>query len=216
MKKIIIALISIMIMCLACFSVSAEENDKPVQTETQGVTQDVTQDTKRYDWSSNTTGNSNLVSDEKVLIDNGEYQFIAVSTYSDDVFYIIIDKTKTEDNVYFLNEVDTYDILKLVSDDDNNDDSTVSANSNNKSNNKNDDEQNPTSSDTETENNNTTSNEKPVVDTTSIIICIVLAAGGAGAFLFIKFVYGPKKQKQNSEIFEDDFEEERTINEDKE
>lgn len=67
-----------------------------------------------YDWSKNTTGNANLAADETIVMENGTYQLIAVTTRDDDVFYVIIDKTKTENNVYFLNEVDTADLDKLA------------------------------------------------------------------------------------------------------
>ena len=72
-----------------------------------------------YDWSKNTTGNANLAADETIVMENGTYQLIAVTTRDDDVFYVIIDKTKTENNVYFLNEVDTADLDKLAKDDSN-------------------------------------------------------------------------------------------------
>lgn len=72
-----------------------------------------------YNWSSNTTGNANLTADQEILMENGMYQFIAVKTRDEDTFYVIIDKTKNEDNVYFLNEVDTADIEKFLSDDTN-------------------------------------------------------------------------------------------------
>lgn len=67
-----------------------------------------------YDWSKNTTGNANLAADQTVVMENGTYQLIAVTTRDDDMFYVIIDKTKKENNVYFLNEVDTADLDKLA------------------------------------------------------------------------------------------------------
>ncbi len=70
-----------------------------------------------YSFSSTTVGNAELVADEEILLDTGYYQFIAITTRDGDIFYIIIDETKTEDNVYFLNEVDTLDIEKLVGED---------------------------------------------------------------------------------------------------
>lgn len=72
-----------------------------------------------YDWSKNTTGNANLAADQTVVMENGTYQLIAVTTRDDDMFYVIIDKTKKENNVYFLNEVDTADLDKLANDDSN-------------------------------------------------------------------------------------------------
>ena len=42
-----------------------------------------------YDWSKNTTGNANLAADETIVMENGTYQLIAVTTRDDDVFYVI-------------------------------------------------------------------------------------------------------------------------------
>lgn len=104
-------------------SSSTSESDKDGEKDTEEDTDDNKDDENEedsdYSWSSNTIGNSELVADEDILMENGSYQFIAVTTRDEDVFYVIIDKTKTEDNVYFLNEVDTYDINKLVNDDEN-------------------------------------------------------------------------------------------------
>lgn len=93
---------------------SADESSKSSDENSGDVDLSDNEDTVNYSWSTNTTGNSSLVANEEILLDNGYYQFIAVTTRDDDVFYIIIDETKTEDNVYFLNEVDTYDINKLL------------------------------------------------------------------------------------------------------
>lgn len=93
---------------------SADESSKSSDENSGDVDLSDDEDTVNYSWSTNTTGNSSLVANEEILLDNGYYQFIAVTTRDDDVFYIIIDETKTEDNVYFLNEVDTYDINKLL------------------------------------------------------------------------------------------------------
>lgn len=68
-----------------------------------------------YLFSENTSGNANLIASQEVIADNGKFQFIAVTTRDKDVFYVIIDRMKAEDNVYFLNEVDTYDLQKLMS-----------------------------------------------------------------------------------------------------
>ncbi len=43
-------------------------------------------------------------------------QFITVRTRTGDVFYLIIDRSREEQNVYFLNMVDNADLLALVQD----------------------------------------------------------------------------------------------------
>lgn len=87
---------------------SAESLGSPENSESSDL---------NYLFSDNTSGNANLIASQEVLSDNGKFQFIAVTTRDKDVFYVIIDKMKAEDNVYFLNEVDTYDLQKLMSKD---------------------------------------------------------------------------------------------------
>ena len=58
-------------------------------------------------------GNASLVDDLR----DGERDFITVQTRSGEYFYIIIDHTQNGNNVYFLNMVDTQDLLALLDDD---------------------------------------------------------------------------------------------------
>ena len=129
-KKIIsIIAVICMLFTFTVVSVGAETKSSTVSVGSSNSTDTTDSDsnTTDYGWSQNTTGNSEMIADQKVILDNGEYEFIAVTTRDKDVFYIIVDKTKAEDNVYFLNEVDTADIQKLISkssDDDNSDNSS--------------------------------------------------------------------------------------------
>lgn len=97
---------------------TSTSNDNTVSSATEKVAESSNKNTENSDisylFSENTSGNANLVASQEVIADNGKFQFIAVKTRNDDIFYIIIDKEKTENNVYFLNEVDTYDIKSLL------------------------------------------------------------------------------------------------------
>lgn len=71
-----------------------------------------------------TDGNATLIKKEKVIYESEEMQFIAVTTKDGSVFYILINYTDAgdEDNVYFLNRVDDYDLYALLYANDDNED----------------------------------------------------------------------------------------------
>ena len=60
-----------------------------------------------------TKGNAELMDN---VTDNENLQFITVTARDGNVFYIIIDKGGTSENVYFLNTVDESDLAALVED----------------------------------------------------------------------------------------------------
>lgn len=63
-----------------------------------------------------TDGNATLIKQEKIIYDSEEMQFIAVTTKDGDVFYILINYSAegNEDNVFFLNKVDDFDLYSLL------------------------------------------------------------------------------------------------------
>ena len=63
-----------------------------------------------------TKGNATLIKSERIIYDMEEMQFIAVTTKSGDVFYVLINYSaeNPEDSVYFLNKVDTLDLYSLL------------------------------------------------------------------------------------------------------
>ena len=161
-----------------------------------------------YSFSKNTIGNADLTAIEEILTDTGFYQFTAVTTRDGNVFYIIIDKSKDSDNVYFLNEVDTYDLKALIS--------TKSGETVKVGENKENDADNDETSGDESE---TEKSEKSSGNTTFYLIVLVgIAVLGIIGFAVFKLSKGGfgKKNTQSEEILDDDFEDEDEINEDKE
>ena len=83
-----------------------------------------------------TKGNLSLIREERIIYDNEEMQFIAVTTKDGHVFYILIDYTAiraaengeegadARQTVYFLNKVDDYDLFTLLYDNTDNDEVT--------------------------------------------------------------------------------------------
>ena len=60
-------------------------------------------------------GNLTLV-DDLDYSSRGGLQFMTVTTRNGHVYYIVIDRTANSQNVYFLNQVDEYDLMSILSD----------------------------------------------------------------------------------------------------
>ena len=148
-----------------------------------------------------------MIASQEVIADDGKFQFLAVTTRDKDVFYIIIDKMKAEDNVYFLNEVDTYDLQKLMS--------------KNSDNSENNDVEYNTSSD-KSESSEEPGEESQSSDETSDsgLTNILLVGGviilGVIGFIIFKIKKGGFGKKKEVVVPFDDFEEDEEINEDEE
>lgn len=63
-----------------------------------------------------TDGNATLIKSESIIYNTEEMQFIAVTTKDGHVFYVLINYSAADgqDNVYFLNRVDDYDLYALL------------------------------------------------------------------------------------------------------
>lgn len=176
-------------------STSSEENSSPESSDLN------------YLFSDNTSGNANLIASQEVIADDGKFQFLAVTTRDKDVFYIIIDKMKAEDNVYFLNEVDTYDLQKLMSK--NNDDSENSDIEHNTSSNKSESSEEPGE---ESQSSDETSDN----GLTNILLVGGVIVLGVIGFVIFKIKKGGFGKKKEVVVPFDDFEEDEEINEDEE
>ena len=63
-----------------------------------------------------TEGNATLIKSEKIVYNSEEMQFIAITTKDGHVFYVLINYSaeNDEDQVFFLNKVDDYDLYALL------------------------------------------------------------------------------------------------------
>ena len=106
-------------------STAAETTEESIESVTTTKTEEIVEeifdrandDNKYYtDDYYDTEGNATLIKEEQVIYESEEMQFIAVTTKSGDVFYILINYSAASDenNVYFLNKVDTLDLYALL------------------------------------------------------------------------------------------------------
>ena len=178
-----------------------------------------------------TDGNATLIKQEKIIYDSEEMQFIAVTTKDGSVFYVLINYSAegNEDNVYFLNKVDDYDLYALLYQDDedsqntNPDSAAAEAASNaNKANGnkgKNNNNANEATTTTDSAAQQTPSKNQSNGSKTLMITGVGIAVLAAAGFIFYKMKNGKSKKKSNSDDFdgfEDDFDDITTESEDKE
>lgn len=96
-----------------------EDMQKLVEKIQNGAAENETDDSEHDYYADDyydTDGNATLIKHEKIIYDSEEMQFIAVTTKDGDVFYILINYSAKgdEDNVFFLNKVDDFDLYSLL------------------------------------------------------------------------------------------------------
>ena len=174
-----------------------------------------------------TDGNATLIKQEKIIYDSEEMQFIAVTTKDGSVFYVLINYSAegNEDNVYFLNKVDDYDLYALLYQDDEDSQNTnpdsaaaeAASNANKGKTNNNVVKEATTTTDSaaqQTSSKNQSNGSKTLM-ITGVGVAVLAAAG----FIFYKMKNGKSKKKSNSDDFdgfEDDFDDITTESEDEE
>lgn len=100
-------------------TLDANDMQKLVEEIQNGAAENGTDDSEHDYYADDyydTDGNATLIKHEKIIYDSEEMQFIAVTTKDGNVFYILINYSAEgdEDNVFFLNKVDDFDLYSLL------------------------------------------------------------------------------------------------------
>lgn len=154
-----------------------------------------------------TDGNATLIKQEKIIYDSEEMQFIAVTTKDGSVFYVLINYSAegNEDNVYFLNKVDDYDLYALLYQDDedsqntNPDSAAAEAASNANKGKNNNNVVNEATTTTDSAAQQTSSKNQSNGSKTLMITGVGVAVLAAAGFIFYKMKNGKSKKKSNSD-----------------
>lgn len=99
---------------------TSQHNSEDIQAIVDEAVENSSPENSAHDYYSDnyydTDGNATLIRQEKIIYDSEEMQFIAVTTKDGDVFYILINYSaeNEENNVYFLNKVDDFDLYSLL------------------------------------------------------------------------------------------------------
>lgn len=192
MKNKVFAIIFAVMFCFAGMTAYAQSSEPtaatPTPTETE-ITKTLTPN-----------GNANLLDD---VAGSEDLQFITVTARDGNVFYIVIDRKNTSENVYFLNMVDESDLAALSAE---YKPKTPTAET-----------VTPTPTPEPVQEQQPKDKEQPQNGNNNmmLIILVIVVIGGVGFYYFK--VYLPKKKLEQADDIEDfEFEEEETINEDEE
>ena len=177
--RILTTLLAVM-LCMAAFSISALAVDEKTATTSAVSTLD---------------GTGTVVSDTT----NGDgKEFLTITTSDNHVFYLIIDKQKTSDNVYFLDVVTTNDLLALAqSDGEGSETSSVSTAATS------DPTSSPAVSTPVASETSQSEKQSGTAEITAVILLSAVIAGGA--FWFFKFRKPKASSKDKKDPDEYDF-----------
>ena len=160
-----------------------------------------------------TDGNATLIKQEKIIYDSEEMQFIAVTTKDGSVFYVLINYSAegNEDNVYFLNKVDDYDLYALLYQDDEDSQNTnpdsaaaeAASNANKANGNKGKNNVNEATTTTDSVVQQTSSKNQSNGSKTLMITGVGVAVLAAAGFIFYKMKNGKSKRNQIQMILMD-------------
>lgn len=199
------------------------DTDTPAEnTEETGVTSEITivEESEAHTIPS---GNATVIEDVNAAV--VDRQFLTIQSKNGNTFYLVVDKdSKGNENVYFMNLVDEYDLMAFAEDIPENVQAAMDAeNGNEPTEPATDENGNPIETPTD-ENGEPVENKADEKTDSSgggnglLIIVGVLALGGGGAFYYFKVYKNkpktPKQSDYSDEEDEDEYEEEQTVNED--
>ena len=115
-----LAVIAALLITLAITFLSSGVSAMEISTSesTEATTQQTeTQETVIHEDAVSFTPDGNLtLIDDFIRTDESDKQFITVKTRDESVFYIVIDRSANQENVYFLNLVDDQDLIAILND----------------------------------------------------------------------------------------------------
>ena len=112
-KSMRLAVLAASLLCCSLFTVPAYAQSSEPQEETQ-TAQEAPAETESQPETQNpfsTDGTGTVVDN---ATDEDGKEFYTITTPDENIFYLVIDKQKTTDNVYFLNAVTEADLLPLA------------------------------------------------------------------------------------------------------
>ncbi len=140
------------------------------------------------------------------ITDSEDLQFISVTAKDGSVFFVVIDKKNTNDNVYFLNKVDISDLEALAKDNTLTSSSTTVTPVPSATSTPEPEEQKSAAEEQKQE-------KQPVSSTTLILILAAIAAAVSGGY-YLKVVIPKKKLEQADDLEDFDFEDEEETEDD--
>lgn len=191
MFKKIISLMLIIMLTFTLTSISVFATEDEVDDYEDLIT----------DYSLTPDGNLTLVDDYTVTTDAGEKEFIVLQTRNGSYFYLVIDRTGTTENVYFLNLVDETDLASIISEID--PDYVISTDTTQDSQTEETETTDSSSSETTITTDSSSSNTSTILLSLLVLVCL------GGGFLYFK--QNENKQKSNNnnlineEAQDDDF-----------